>query len=632
MSSRWLINLRGYPAFLGYHISRLATRPADVAHKLFGYWKRRGTWGTLVRIYELFNTFAIYDRWCHLHDTLSAEDMARLASEVEELAYRPTISVLMPVWNTPERFLRRVIESVQDQVYPNWELCIADDASSATHVRGVLEELSGRDPRIKVVFRTVNGHISEASNSALELCSGEFVALLDHDDELPPHALYWVARALNDDPALEVIYTDEDKMDAGGHRFGHYFKPDWNPELLLGQNTISHLGVYRTETVRRVGGFRKGYEGCQDWDLALRVTEVIGPERIRHIPKVLYHWRTLEGSTAIEPEQKSYVVEAARRTVQECLSRRHVDARVDAAFGSFLRVRYALPARPPRISVIATAAKGLVAPDELDAMQQATREADIEWIAAIGATLEPGVLAEFSRNRVRVIEAAGGGSRTAMMNAAAVQAQGDVLCFVDAGLQPLDPSWLEELCSRALQPGGGAVGALVYASRSTIRHAGIVLGLGPQRVAGYAYAGGWRRTPGYAGRAALAQNVSAVSADCMAVRAAAFRTVDGFDAQTFPDVLADVDFCLRLARSGLRNAWTPFAEVLLPGSALPVGVAGDAVNAAAAIAAFRARWGSLLENDPCFNPNLSLDEPWPTPAFPPRPTAMETRGRSSALG
>ena len=627
MSSRWLINLRGYPAFVGYHVSRLATRPMEVLRKLHGYWKRRGTRATLLRIYELFNTFAIYDRWCRLHDTLTDADRARLAAEVEQLAYRPLISVLMPVWNTPERFLRRVIESVQEQAYPDWELCIADDASSAPHVRTVLEELSRRDPRIKVTFRATNGHISEASNSALELCSGEFVALLDHDDELPPHALYWVARALNDDPALEVIYTDEDKMDAGGRRFGHYFKPDWNPELLLGQNMVSHLGVYRTGTVRRVGGFRKGYEGCQDWDLALRITETVALDRIHHIPKVLYHWRTLEGSTAIEPEQKSYVVEAARRTVQECLVRRGVAASVELAFGSFLRVRYALPEPPPRVSVISVAANDV----QLEAVRQQTAYPDVEWIVAVAGAPNRPVPDEPGRDGVRVVRVGGAPSRTALMNAAAKQASGVVLCFVDPGLSPLDPGWLEELCARALQPGTGAVGTLVFASASTIRHAGIVLGLGPQRVAGYAYAGGWRQTPGYAGRAALAQNISAVSGACMAVRAEAFAAVDGFDSAAFPDALADVDFCLRLADRGLRNVWTPFAEVALPGGPYTIEVAADGTDASA-VAELRARWGAVLENDPCFNPNLSLDEPWPTPAFPPRPPAPMRRGSAGEAG
>lgn len=624
MSSRWLINLRGYPAFVGYHVSRLATRPTEVFRKLHGYWKRRGTRATLLRIYELFNTFAIYDRWCRLHDTLTEADKARLAAEVEQLAHRPLISVLMPVWNTPERFLRRAVESVQEQVYPNWELCIADDASSAPHVRPVLEELSRRDPRIKVAFRAVNGHISEASNSALELCSGEFVALLDHDDELPPHALYWVARALNDDPALEVIYTDEDKMDAGGRRFGHYFKPDWNPELLLGQNMVSHLGVYRTETVRRVGGFRKGYEGCQDWDLALRITETVPADRIRHIPKVLYHWRTLEGSTAIEPEQKSYVVEAARRTVHECLARRGVAATVEIAFGSFLRVRYALPNPAPRVSVITVAGDAA----RLATMRRQTAYPDAEWIA-VSADASNGLLPpEPGRDGVRVVRIEGTPSRAALLNAAAGQATGAVLCFVDAALEPLSPDWLDELCARALQPGTGAVGALVLASASTIRHAGIVLGLGPQRVAGYAYAGGWRRTPGYAGRAALAQNVSAVSGTCMAVRADAFAGIGGFDATAFPDVLADVDFCLRLAERGLRSVWTPFAEVMLPGAPYTIDVADHGADVSATVA-LRARWGALLENDPYFNPNLSLDEPWPTPAFPPRPASPTRSGTAT---
>ncbi|HJX92560.1 MAG TPA: glycosyltransferase, partial [Pyrinomonadaceae bacterium] len=239
-----------------------------------------------------------YRNWVGMYDTLTEADRQAINERISQLSYKPLISVVMPVYNVDEVWLRLAIESVRNQLYPHWELCIADDKSRKRHVRRVLDEYGRKDPRIKVIFRKTRGHISVASNSALELATGEFIALLDHDDELPEHALYMIAEELNAHPKADLIYSDEDKLNYNGQRVVPHVKPDWSPDLFYSYNVISHLGVYRTSLVKQLGGFRQGYEGSQDYDLALRVVEQIPDNHIRHIPYILYHWREVPDSVA----------------------------------------------------------------------------------------------------------------------------------------------------------------------------------------------------------------------------------------------------------------------------------------------------------------------------------------------
>ena len=262
-----------------------------------------------------------YARWIRCYDQLQREDVKRVREQIAQFHYSPLISVLLPVYNSNLKWLRRAILSVQKQLYPRWELCIVDDASTDRKIWPFLQRCARRDRRIKLMRRTENGHISAASNDALRLATGDFVALLDHDDELAPTALYFVALALNKNRDLQLLYSDEDKLEEHNRRSEPYFKSDWNPELFLAQNFVSHLSVYRTDLIHRIGGFRIGFEGSQDYDLALRCIEQIRPEEIEHLPWVLYHWRAGDQSTASNPTAKPYAQEAARRAVQEHLKR-----------------------------------------------------------------------------------------------------------------------------------------------------------------------------------------------------------------------------------------------------------------------------------------------------------------------
>ena len=319
---------------------------------LLAYYRRHGSRETIHRIRYALDSQSRrldYAVWVDRYDRLTTTDREAIERHIGELPQRPRIAVVMPVYNPRAEDLRGAIESVRSQIYPHWELCIADDASTEPDVAPLLRDYARRDDRIKVTVRSENGHIAAASNSALALATAEFVALLDHDDLLAPHALYMVAVEINRWPRADLIYSDEDKIDADGRRFDPYFKSDWNPDLVLSQNMISHLGVYRTALVRAAGGFRVGFEGSQDYDLALRIIERTAPERIRHIPFVLYHWRTAPGSTAAGTQNKSYAVDAARRAIQEHLDRSGVAARVTAAPGlpDYSRVIRPLPEPPP---------------------------------------------------------------------------------------------------------------------------------------------------------------------------------------------------------------------------------------------------------------------------------------------
>ena len=257
-----------------------------------------------------------YHAWINQFEKRTEADVAAIKDRIEAMPHRPKLSIVMPTYNTPIKWLKRAIESVEEQLYPDWEFCIADDCSPDPEVAEVLKKAAARNPKIKFVVRETNGHISRASNSALELATGEFIVLLDHDDELPDHALYMVAEEINRYPDADIIYSDEDKIDEQGQRSSPYFKCQYNPDLFLGQNMISHLGVYRTELIRKIGGFRPEFDGSQDYDLALRAIDNSSPEKVRHIPHVLYHWRMIKGLWhSVATKRTTRMSKPARRSI-----------------------------------------------------------------------------------------------------------------------------------------------------------------------------------------------------------------------------------------------------------------------------------------------------------------------------
>lgn len=561
-----------------------------------------------------------------------AQPAAR-ARRLAALPARPRVSILLPVYAPPLDWLRACLDSVRAQVYPDWELCIADDASPAPQVRALIEDYCRRDGRIRAVYRARNGHIAAASNDALALARGEWVALLDHDDLLAPHALLEMVRAVLAHPRWRMLYSDEDKLDAAGRRCDPYFKPDFDGTLLLGQNCIGHLAMYRADLLREVGGVASGVDGSQDWDLALRCVERLRRDEIGHVPQVLYHWRAHAGSSAADPAAKDYATAAARRAVQAHLQRTGQAAEVEILAPGRLRVRRALPSPPPRVSLIVPTRDrvDLLRPC-VEGLLHATDYPALEVLVVDNGSVEAQTrdyLAAIARDaRVRVLRFDAPFNYSAINNFAARQASGSVLGLINNDIQVIAPGWLREMVAEALRPEVGAVGALLLYPDGRIQHAGVLLGIGG--VAAHPWCGHPADSDGQMGRLRLAQELSAVTGACLVVRREAFDAVGGLD-EALPVAFNDVDLCLRLRAAGYRNVWTPHARLVHAESATR-GPDTDPHNLARLRREadfMRRRWGVLLDDDPAYNPNLSLDGEAFALAASPRPRA---RGEWMALG
>ncbi len=499
-------------------------------------------------------------------------DEKGIRAEINNFSHRPLISVILPVYNVDEKWLRLCIDSVINQLYTNWELCIADDASTAPHIAPLLKEYTEKDERIRLTMRPQNGHISEASNSALMMAGGEWTVLLDHDDELSPDALYYVAKEINEHADARLIYSDEDLIDTRGVRSEPKFKPDWSPDLFYSLNLVTHLSAFRTELLRKIGGFRVGFEGSQDYDLTLRAIEQIDEKQIRHIPKILYHWRTLESSVASSSEAKPYAHERAREAIREHFTRTGIAATVTEGYPPLHRVIYDLP-EDTKISVIYGGDKKPFA---------RTSDENIELIAVGGA-----------RDSMS-------GSISGNFNAAAAEAGGDVLIFFERDVDGVSIEGLKELAALALQKNIGGAGAKLLYKNGRIHHGGIIPGV--NGTVGFAYRGlpGWYRDSLM--RAQVINNFSAVSGACLATRRAVFEEAGGFNSNDFPGGFYDVDYCLRLREKGYRITWTPHIELTGDGKTATEKVIED--KNSAEVKAFREKWKSFLENDPYYNPNL----------------------------
>lgn len=513
-------------------------------------------------------------------DALAASSTSSIENIRKEIALwprRPLISVVLPVYNVPEKWLRFCIDSVTRQFYANWELCIADDASTEPHIRKILEEYAAQDARIKVMFRGQNGHISAASNSALEMARGEFTVLLDHDDELAPLALYYVAKEINAYPQAQMIYSDEDLIDEKGRRSAPKFKPDWSPDFFYSLNLVTHLSAYRTELIKKIGGFRLGFEGSQDYDLALRVTEQIPETAIRHIPVVLYHWRAIKGSVALDPEEKPYAHDRAKKALSEHFERKGITAKVTKGYSVLHKVNYDLPAEIKVSIVCITAAEQLK--KDLDKSSHKNIEI-LEVTAAEDKT----------------------DSLTQRLNLAAKKATGDILIFLEKDVESVSDNWAGEMAALARQKEIGAVGAKLLYKNGTIHHGGIVLGVGGS--VGFAHRGFLADTQENILRAQVINNFSAVSGACMVTRRQVFLELGGFDEENFVNGLYDVDYCLRLREKGCRIVWTPYAELIMEDKTATEKTVEN--KNSEEVKTFQKKWGHLLKSDPYYNPNLSL--------------------------
>ncbi|HEY2712463.1 MAG TPA: glycosyltransferase [Chthoniobacterales bacterium] len=548
-------------------------------------------------------------------------DRTILCRQIRELREQPLISVVVPIYNPKLSLLETAIDSVRGQIYEHWELCLADDASTKDEVRPWLEQVAKLDRRIKVIFRPNNGHIAACSNSALSLATGAWCALLDQDDVLASDALARVALQAAEFPESALIYSDEDKIDATGNRSTPYFKPDWNPELFLAQNFVNHLGVYRTDLMREVGGFREGFDGSQDYDLVLRCLERLRPEQIRHIPRLLYHWRMARGSVAAVPDAKPYATSAARRAIEEHLTRRGIEAQVEPCPENreAHRVRYSLGTLTPKVSIIIPMRDRIALLQKcLSSIREQTNYAPVEFVIVDNGSIEPETHEYLRTIEAKVVRDEGDFNFSRLTNAGAAAAGGEILLFLNNDIEAVESDWLREMVSHAVRPQVGAVGARLWYPNDTLQHAGVILGLGG--VAGHVFANQRRGRGGYFSRALLQQNVSAVTGACLAVRKELFDSLGGMNEIDLPVSFNDIDFCLRLLAAGFPNVWTPYANLIHHESASrghqPTRAEQEQFVSEATY--MQLKWGAELLHDPYYNPNLSLNLPGFELATPPR--------------
>ncbi|MGI6741951.1 MAG: glycosyltransferase family 2 protein [Brevefilum sp.] len=552
-----------------------------------------------------------YQEWVRRNDTLTEETIKKMKHQIQSMDHHPVISVLMPVYNPPLELLDQAIQSVISQIYPFWELCIADDASTDPRVLDLLREFAQQDQRIKIVLREENGHISAASNSALELVSSDFVALLDHDDLLHPLALFYVAQCILEHPKCNLIYSDEDKLTAKGRRLDPYFKPDFNYELFLSQNMISHLGVYRTEILRKIGGFRVGLEGSQDYDLALRVLDQSTPDQIQHIPRPLYHWRIIKSSAASDLNVKPYAVTSAQRALTDHLARQNIQAEVTflpevAAYG----VSYTLADPPPSVSIVIpveTLSNPIL--KNIKSIIETTEYPDFDVVLGCpenSAHEFSEELAELSP-RARIVTFADDSTYASRVNQTIHATTSDFVCLLDGTLTGYQPDWLKALMSQATQKGIGAVAPRLINQSRRVYSNGIILV--PDKIFQHLSQGEEQDLNGYFGWSKLVRGYSAISEKCLLFRKSYFDDFGGFEEAFQLPIFCGADFCLKLRNGEYRNILIPSIELYIPGKTNRIDhleKSNPAFQSDKQI--FIERWCDWVDRDPVFNPNLFFTE------------------------
>ena len=549
-----------------------------------------------------------YERWIREFET--AEN-SLIGIRVKGLAHQPLISILMPTFNTRAEELSAAIESVYEQSYPNWELCIADDASSNPEVRELLDRLP-EDPRnygrIKITYRTERGGISRACNSAMALATGEFFCFLDHDDLLSPHALAYVCEAVNQHPQAEVFYSDEDKIDEAGRRNHPFFKPDWSPDTLLSLNYICHLFVVRRDLAETVGELNPACDGGQDYDFVLRATEQA--TQVIHIPRVLYHWRVSANSTASTIDNKNFAVAAAKLALQSHVDRTGISMEITTGqVPGRWRARYPIPAGTKVSIVIASGGKSEVLRTNLNSLFGKTLYRGYEVVIADnskGSIIEK-LATEYGaqHSNVRYFDWRDKPfNYAAINNSAARTCTSQVLLFLNDDTSVVEPDWLEAMVELAVRPEVGAVGAKLLYPTGGIQHAGVVMGIYDN--CGHAFKALDGSVPHYFDFSDVIRNVSAVTGACLMTRADVFWQVGGFDEAQFAVAFNDIDLCLKIGSAGYRVLYTPHA-VLYHHEAFSK-TSKDLIPHPDEVAAMRSKWSTVIAHDPFYSPNLTRND------------------------
>jgi GT2 family glycosyltransferase len=551
-----------------------------------------------------------YRRWLLAH-TPGEQDLAAMRRTAETLPWQPLVSVVTPVFDTNRRWLRAAIESVRRQAYTRWELCLADDGSTAA---GTLEELeeAAADPRIRVIRQARNAGIAAATNAALEVASGEFVAFLDHDDELAPEALFEVVKHLNAHPETDLLYSDEDKLDEGGERCEPYFKPDWSPDQFLSFMYTCHLMVVRRSLVTEAGGLRSAFDGAQDYDLVLRLMR--RTDRIRRVTGVLYHWRKTDVSTAQAGAAKPWAIDAGRRAIEAYLRDEPVGAEVvPLPHPGLFRVRYRIPDEPLVSIVIPTRGRTrLLQSRGVDILTNCLRSLatrteyrhyEVVLVADRGELSESASRALKDLRHVLVRwDHPGAFNFSRKVNAGVAASHGAHVLLLNDDTEVRGGEWLTAMLEHSARASVGAVGAKLYYPDGRLQHVGILLGVAG--IAAHAFHQAAGDHPGYAGSNIVIRNVGAVTGACMLTRREVFDSVGGFD-ETLAVDFNDVDYCLKLRHAGYRIVFTPFAELTHHESAS----FGTRLQSLHELRRMEERWGEAVRVDPYYHPALTRARP-----------------------
>ena len=584
------------------------------AKKGIRYWKTQGSAALVGKVAAKVRTASTreipYQKWIvrHLPGPKELERQRR-----EKFDFQPKISIVIPLYKTQEKYLRQLVETIKEQTYPNWELCLSDGSGANSPIAGLLESLVASDERIKVVSHEESLQISENTNAAIEIATGDYIAFADHDDELTPNALFECVKALNKNRDVKVLYSDEDKMSMDGHKFFQpHFKPDYNPDLLCTVNYICHLFVVDRKVIEQVGTLRKEFDGAQDYDFIFRCIEAVSPEEICHVPKILYHWRCHEESTAENPESKTYAFESGKRAIEEHYRRTGIDAEVyQGEFLGLYRTRFHRD-HDPLISIIIPNKDHI---DDLkrcmDSIDQKSTYKNYEYIivennSTDDATFQYYKKLEAENPKAHVVYWDKEFNYSAINNYGAAFAKGEYLLLLNNDTEIINEDCLEELLGYCMRSDVGAVGARMYYEDDTIQHAGVVIGFGG--IAGHCFVLQPRGTTGYCHRIICAQDYSAVTAACMMVKREAFDKVGGLT-EELAVAFNDIDFCMKLREAGYLIVYNPYAE-LYHYESRSRGAEDNEEKIRryqCEIDYVRRNWSEIMEKgDPMYNPNLTL--------------------------
>ena len=575
--------------------------------KGFRYLKHYGIKEFWIRLHERFEPEEVpYGPW---YEAYVPDEETLNRQRKRKFLNAPLISVVVPAYHTPPLFLRQMLDSLIAQTYGGWELCIANGSPDDKEMEAVLEEYEKRDSRIRHENLKENLGIAENTNAAFRMAKGEFIGLLDHDDLLAPNALYEIALALEKNPEADVVYTDEDKVttDLKEH-FQPHLKPDFNLDLLRSNNYICHFFTVRREIVEQVGGFRKEFDGAQDYDFIFRCTEEA--RKILHIPEILYHWRTHKESTADNPASKMYAFEAGKRAIEAHLKRTGTDGEVSHTPDlGFYRVKYPVKGEP-LISII------IPNKDEKESLEaclksiwEKTTYKNYEIIVVENNSTSDEIFRyykEISKKGVRLLRWKKEFNYSAINNFGAAHAKGEFLLFLNNDVTVITPDWLTELAGLCQRKEVGAAGVKLLYPDNTIQHAGCVIGIGG--IAGHMFVDMPANRTGYLHKASLLQDMSAVTAACMIVKKQVFDQVGGFT-EELAVAFNDVDLCLKINKAGSLVVYDPYVQLYHMES--KTRGAEDSKEKVrrfqTEIEYMRCHWLDILKNgDPYYNKNLSL--------------------------